>query len=282
MTYQQLISFSKKITKQYGENYYRATLLFPQSIREKVLVYYAWTRIPDEFVDSCENKEDARRNLESWMSDWQKTSSSAFENPETIHQWMYQIFQDSATPQEYAKDFLNSMYMDLEKTTFENYEELREYMHGSAVVVGLTMLSFFGLHKDSLLPGARALGEAMQLVNFIRDIKEDYEVLGRIYMPQEDMHRFGVSEKMIEHGIITSEIQNLLQFQIARCRVLYKEAWTAIEKLPYKLRVPIRIATRNYEGVLEEIEKHNYNVWMKRHSLSKHKKLWIICKSFFV
>lgn len=278
MTYQETLEYSKKITKQYGKNYYRATSLFPKKVREAVYLYYAWMRIPDEYVDSGSLSLDAEVQLKTWMKDWRE----AKQLDTTIHGFMKRCFEKDKVPHEYSNAFLSAMERDLHQTRYGTYGELESYMYGSAVVVGLTMLSFFGLHKEDLIPGATKLGEAMQLANFLRDVREDYDELGRIYLPQEDMNRFGVTEQDIAGHTMSDNFKNLMKFEIARCCDLYAQAWPAIKKLPWRLQFSIRIATRNYEGVLSEIEKAEYDIWSKRHSLSKTKKLLVIIKSLFV
>lgn len=278
MTYQEVLKYSKKITKQYGINYYRAASLFPKKVREAVYLYYAWVRIADECVDGDLPPQEAQKSLEGWIQDWQDASVE----DSTIHGYVKQIFQVSQVPSTYPASFLDAMRKDVYQRQYQTYAELGSYMYGSAVVVGLTMLCFFGLHKEDLIPGAKKLGEAMQLANFLRDIREDYDELGRIYLPQEDMKKFGVTDQDIANHILSDNFKNLMKFEIARCRNLYTQAWPAIEKLPWRLKFPIRIATRNYEGVLSEIEKAEYNIWNKKHSLSKTKKLLVIITSLFV
>jgi len=280
MTKKEIIDFSKKIVKKYGKNYYRATSLFPKKVREAVYVYYAWMRIADECVDGELSHFEAEQKLTAWEQDW-NNSVSAGEHV-SIHEYMSELFLHYSVPPQYAEGFLFAMKQDLFKKRYNTYEELEKYMHGSAVVVGLTMLCFFGLHRQDLIPGATKLGQAMQLANFLRDIREDYDDLGRIYLPQEDMARFGLSDNDIANHVLSDNFKKLMQFEIARCRELYAQAWPAIEKLPWRVKFPIRIATRNYEGVLSEIEKSDYDIWSTRHALPKRKKILIIIKSLFV
>lgn len=278
MTLQQTLKFARDITSVYGSNYYRATSLFPKKVREAVYLYYAWVRIADECVDGNLSPQEAEQSLEEWIQDWR---NSRMGDP-TIHGYLKQYFEISQVPDVYPESFLDAMRKDVHQHQYQTYRELESYMYGSAVVVGLTMLCFFGLHTKNLIPGATKLGEAMQLANFLRDVREDYDELGRIYLPQEDMQRFGVTDQDIADHTMSDNFKNLMKFEIARCRALYKEAWPAIEQLPWRLKFPIRIATRNYEGVLSEIEKAEYDVWSKKHSLSKLRKLLVIAQSLFI
>lgn len=280
MTYQETLEYSKKITKKYGKNYYRATSLFPKKVREAVYVYYAWVRTADEYVDGELSHFEAEQKLTAWEDNW--IYSDGLQKQVSIHDHMSQIFLSYNVPPQYAEGFLFAMRQDLFKKRYTTYEELERYMYGSAAVVGLTMLCFFGLHRQDLIPGATKLGQAMQLANFLRDVREDHDELRRIYLPQEDMSRFGVTNEDIANHVLSDNFKSLMNFEIARCRDLYAQAWPAIAKLPWRLKFPIRIATRNYEGVLIEIEKAGYNIWTTRHSLSKIRKIMVIIKSLFV
>jgi len=281
MNYQDIVYYSKLITKKYGSNYYYATSLFPEKIREAVYVYYAWTRIPDEYVDGGLTKFEANKKLAHWKHEWLQASTGQKQGS-SIHNHMHRLFLQYKVPLQYAEDFLFAMQQDISQVRYTSYNELEKYTHGSAVVVGFTMLCFFGLYKKNLLPGARALGQAMQLINFLRDIREDVDDLGRIYIPQEDMDRYSVLEEDIIKHVYSDNFKRLMKFEIDRCRALYKKAWPAIEKLPWRIKFPIRIATRNYEGVLKEIEKADYDIWNTRHGLSKIKKLVVLIRSLFV
>lgn len=270
--------YSKQITKQYGKNYVRAVSLFPSRVRCAVYVYYAWLRHADEYVDGLEASPE---KLSQWVKDWYCVVEGQVSGDD-LQTEIFRLHGLYAIPLEYAHSFLQSMVQDVSVSRYEHYKDLESYMYGSAVVVGLTMLCFFGLHKENLIPGATKLGEAMQLANFLRDVREDYDELGRIYLPQEDMQRFGVTEQDIAGHTMSDNFKDLMRFEIQRCRNLYKEAWPAIEKLPWRIKFPIRVATRNYEGVLNEIEKAEYDVWSKKHSLSKSRKLLVIAQSLFV
>lgn len=281
MTYKEVLQYSISITKRYGINYYRATTFFPHIIREAVFLYYAWMRIPDEYVDAKENQDNKSKLLNEWISDWDQTVLGT-RDLKDIHWYMKKTFEKYAVPETYSKHFLQAMSQDLQQKEYTSYSELEKYMYGSAVVVGLSMLCFFGLHEEKRLSSARSLAKAMQMTNFLRDIQEDFEVLGRIYMPQDEMKKFGVSVDDIAKANNNENWKKFMQYQIVRCRDLYAKAWVGIEELPWKLKFPIRIATRKYEGILSEIEKAGYDVWLKKHSLSPFQKKLIISKSIFI
>ena len=281
MTYKEVLQFSEDVTKRYGVNYYRATTFFPRRIREAIFVYYAWLRVVDEYVDAECNQSNKEKLLHVWTQDWNKTCQHQ-RNIQDIHWYILQIFHRYNVPLKYADAFLHAMSQDVQKTVYANYKELEEYMYGSAVVVGLTMLYFFGLHQEKRLKNAQSFAEAMQMTNFLRDISEDFQVLGRIYMPEDEMKKFGVSVQNITEKQNSPEWKSFIKFQIQRCRDLYEQAWIGIEELPWKIKFPIRVAARKYEGILDEIEKADYDIWSKKHVLPSYKKKIITIKSIFI
>lgn len=282
MNQEELLVYCKNITKEYGSNYYRATSLFPREVRDAVYVYYTWLRIPDEIVDSSTDVKNMASDLQKWIFQWVSLTQGERQDGVGIHSLFWGICQKYNVPLEYSYSFLRSMELDLHKKEYKTYDDLYEYIYGSACVVGLTLLHIFNLQKKELIPYATLLGEAMQLVNFLRDIQEDFELRQRVYIPLDDLHRFGVSVDDIARKNHSNNFRKLMQYEIKRCREKYKDAWVGIEKLPWRLKFPIRVATRNYEGVLQEIEKNDYNIWYQKHGLSKFKKIVIIIKSIFI
>jgi len=281
MTYKEVLQFSQDTIKRYGVNYYRATNFFPRKIREVVFLYYAWVRTADEYVDAQENQNVQAELLHSWIQDWQTTLKGE-RDIEDIHWYMKKAFQQYHVPLEYADAFLKAMSQDIGQKRYSNYVELEEYMYGSAVVVGFTMLYFFGLYDQKRLKSAQAFAEAMQMTNFLRDIQEDFEILGRVYMPEDEMNHFEISLEDIKLKRNSTAWKNFMKFQIQRCRDLYQKAWVGIEDLPWKLKFPLRVAARKYEGILDEIEKSNYDIWSKKHVLPSWKKKIITVISIFI
>jgi phytoene synthase len=158
------------------------------------------------------------------------------------------------------------MAMDLTVTSYEKYEDLMEYVYGSAAVIGLQMVHVLGTvngkKSDALIP-AEKLGIAFQLANFIRDVGEDLE-RGRVYLPLQELKQYGVSREMLEKRVLTPQIIEALKFQIARVKTLQQEANAGIELLSPDSRPCIRAASELYCGIVDEVEKIDYNVFEKR------------------
>ena len=169
--------------------------------------------------------------------------------------------------------FLRSMTMDLTVETYETWDDLLDYMDGSAAVIGEMMLPILEpTSYEEALPHARDLGNAFQLTNFLRDIDEDLD-RGRQYVPQEDIRRFGAD---LSARRVTPEFVELMRFEIGRCRELYRSADIGIAMLPDRSAKTIRAAHTLYGRILDEIEAQNYDVFTSRASVSTFEKARLV------
>lgn len=270
MTLDQAYRECARIQEKHGKSYYFATRFFDREQRHAVNALYAFFRLPDEMVDR-ESLENATKSLEKWESDWMAVMAGAT----TTHPVLMaakDVFDRYQIPTQYASDFLEAMKQDLSKTRYANYDELRGYMFGSAAVVGLMLTHIIGWDKSSSADAVRgpatALGEAMQLTNFLRDIGEDYRDRGRIYLPQDELAHFGLTDADIANGIVTPAFVGMMKWQIARANTLYEEANEGIKLLNSKGRFPVRLASDLYRFILDKIEQNHYDVFTKRASTS--------------
>jgi phytoene synthase len=167
-------------------------------------------------------------------------------------------------PKRYFDELIEGMYMDLNKNRYKNFTELYDYCYKVAGVVGLIMLQIFGYTNTGAEKHAKELGIAMQLTNVLRDIKEDYQ-RNRIYLPEDEMNKFGVSEDAIAKGQINENLVSLLKFQIKRARELYNNSSKGIELIAgLKSRLVVSMMKDMYAGILQSIEKNHYDVFSKR------------------
>ncbi len=166
-------------------------------------------------------------------------------------------------PVEHFEAFLTSMRMDLTVTGYPTYADLERYMYGSAAVIGLLMVPILEPVDDAAYLPARALGEAFQLTNFIRDVGEDLR-RGRVYLPQEDLARFGVTRADLAGPTPNDRVTALLRFEIDRTRALYREAAPGIELLHPTSRDCVATALRLYGGILDAVERSGYDVLSTR------------------
>ena len=258
----------KRLNSLHGKTYYLATLLLPRAKRPHVHALYGFARYADEIVDDLQStltpqeKSDALRR---W-SDQMLQDISNGRSSDHVGRALVDTVQRFEIPIAYFEAFLHSMAMDLTVTEYQSYEDLMEYVYGSAAVIGLQMVHVLGAlegKKDAALPLAEKLGISFQLANFIRDVGEDLE-RGRVYLPLAELQKFGVSRKMLEARQITPQIIEALKFQIARVRELQKQADEGILMLSADSRPCIKAASELYCGIVDEVEKIDYDVFNKR------------------
>lgn len=264
----------RRLHKEFGSTYYFSSRRFPKATRRRVDSVYGFVRVPDEWVDNPGHKsEDEVRRL---LTDYRRQLVQGIEGVPPSHP-VLRAFCDTmhATNMDLEEPtlFMDAMEQDLDQQRYEVYEDLRHYMRGSAASVGLMMCWVTGAPLyDEPRNGAIALGEAMQLTNFLRDIAEDYR-RGRIYIPLEDMDRFGVGEDVIAQGKVTPEFKKLMEFEIERARDLYRQADDAMIYVPKKMRLPVRLARVLYSRILVKIEELNFDVFSQRAHTTKLEKL---------
>lgn len=268
----------KSIIKSYGTGYYRATLLFPKKIREAIWILYSFVRIPDEIVDN--SLDNAEALLNEWKSKWHSLIQSSIKTDNEIMNSFAVVAREYKIPNEYVDIFLDAMKQDLYKSRYATYKELEDYMHGSATVVGYMISHVIGF-KDGALPYAKALAEAFQMTNFLRDIKSDYEERGRIYLPKEDLDRFGVTEDHISRGIVDESWKKLMHFEIERTYKLYDKGVKGISFLDKDGRRAVYASALVYKEILDLIEKSQYDIFSKRVVVSPFRKTVLIFKSLW-
>ncbi|MCS7190951.1 MAG: phytoene/squalene synthase family protein [Fimbriimonadales bacterium] len=166
-------------------------------------------------------------------------------------------------PLRYPLAFLDAMRMDLERTRYATFEELQNYTWGSASVVGVMLCYIFGATAPETLRYASTMGLAMQMTNFLRDVGEDWQ-RGRVYLPQDELAQFGISEAQIAQGVVDERWRAFMRFQIDRCRALYAEAEQGIPLLPRAVQYPVLLGSRLYARILNAIERNDYEVFRQR------------------
>lgn len=271
----------KRLNALHGKTYYLATLLLPAKKRPPVHALYGFARYADEIVDdlaSTLSEEEKAHELRTWgagvLADLRRRESN-----DLIGRALVDTVNTYSIPLEYFEAFMKSMEMDLTVTRYNNYDELMTYVYGSAVVIGLEMLPILGYSDPRAIEAATALGTAFQLANFIRDIGEDID-RGRIYMPLDELARFGVSEEMLLRRDLTPEIVEAIKFQIARVRDLQERAEAGIQYLDPISRPCIRAASELYCGIVDEIEANGYDIFNKRATTSSLRRLRVAGLAF--
>ena len=264
----------RELNKQHGKTYYLATLLLPPDKRPYVHALYGFARYADEIVDdlaSTLTDDEKASALKTWGDEFLKLFESGDTSDpvciavlDTVRRWNI--------PKAHFEAFLHSMTMDLSITEYQTYEDLYEYVYGSAAVIGLQMVPILEPTDDAAYTYATDLGVAFQLANFIRDVGEDLE-RGRVYLPLQELAQFGVTREMLEKRTLTPQITEALQFQIARVRQLEEQSRAGISMLDKSAQPCIETARILYCGIVDAVENIDYDVFNRRATVSLYRRL---------
>ena len=271
----------KRLNALHGKTYFLATLLLPKAKRPFVHALYGFARYADEIVDDLASELSVAEKAEA-LSSWGNTVLADLKkgtSQDHVGRALIDTVNRFDIPHEHFEAFLHSMTMDLTVQEYESYEDLLEYVYGSAAVIGLQMVPILGpLHNDAFA-AAEKLGIAFQLANFIRDVDEDLD-RGRVYLPIKELAQFGVTREMLEERVLTPEIIEALKFQIARVRQLQAEAAPGIAMLEATSRPCIEAASTLYCGIVDEVEKIGYDIFNQRAKTSKARRIRVAGKAF--
>lgn len=280
---EQAYAHCKALTAAHGRTYYLGTQLLSPPRRRGVYALYGFARMVDDIVDTTAGPGRLGR-----IDDIETDLHSALADPGHRAQSLEVLaLADTVTafeiPPEYFDAFLRSMRMDLPESElhvdrYRTMGQLRDYMYGSASVIGLEILPILGTVGDSdeAAIAARALGDAFQLTNFIRDAGEDLD-RGRIYLPTDELAAFGVDESMLRrcrrNGQVPPELRRALAHVIAMTRAEYRLAEPGIDRLSPASRPGIRAALTMYRAILDHVEDSGYQVLTQRARLSRPERL---------
>ena len=251
MTLAQSYDACRSVAAEHGRSYFLATRLLPAWKRPSVHALYAFARVADDLVDVSGDDLDRV---------WDSPVVPAFRD--TLDRW--------GIPWDHVEAFLASMRMDLAVTSYDTWEDLQGYVHGSAAVIGLMMLPVLEpvVPPELAAPYAADLGVAFQLTNFLRDVGEDLD-RGRLYLPLEDLDRFGVTRAELEARRLTPGVRALLAFEVARARSLYAVAVQGIRLVHPSSRPCLELAAAVYGGILDEVERQGFPVLERRVAVSR-------------
>ncbi len=260
----------RRIHEAHGRTYYLATRLLPRARRPDVWALYAFARVADELVDAPGSHPPDPAVLLAWRERAMRSMRSASppdsgDQPVLAATW-HTIRRFGLDP-DLLEELLDSMVMDLTVSRYATWEELRGYMRGSAAVIGELMAPLLGASGPDALGRAAALGEAFQLTNFIRDVGEDY-IRGRIYLPQTDLARFGVSEDLLAHAVHTRapspQVRSLVAFEVRRATGLYASAQPGLRMVDARSQPCLEAAFTLYRRILHRVIANDFNVFERR------------------
>ncbi|HRD21646.1 MAG TPA: phytoene/squalene synthase family protein [Candidatus Nanopelagicus sp.] len=275
----------KRLNSLHGKTYFLATKFLPPNKRPFVHALYGFARYADEIVDDLQSTLTDSEKI-SALNSWSETILSDIrsgKSNDTIGLALVDTVNRFNIPIAYFEAFLHSMSMDLHINEYQTYEDLYEYVYGSAAVIGLQMIPILGVVSPGSIEeanyAAEKLGVAFQLANFIRDVSEDLD-RGRVYLPIEELSSHNVTREMLEQRHLTKEIKNALQEQISRVRKLQKESSAGIKLLQPSSRACIEAASELYCGIVDEVEKIDYEIFKTRAKTSNWRRLKVALPAY--
>ncbi len=250
---------AKKIFKKSSKTYYNAAILFPKEISKDVQIIYGFVRKADNFADNIPSDAKGLKEFEKEFEKCLKTSKSKDE----IVQDFCDLYKAKKFQKKWVEAFFSSMKQDLKNPKMKTYKETKKYIYGSAEVIGLMMAKTIGVKKEGF-PYAKKLGEAMQLINMIRDVDEDNK-LGRQYLPINEMKGFELSPEYAN----TKPFKKYIKKQLERYKKSQKEAQKGYKYIPKNCLPAIKTAADMYKWTAKQIEKNPSIIFQKKVKPSK-------------
>ncbi|MFG1778641.1 phytoene/squalene synthase family protein [Micromonospora sp. NPDC049051] len=274
----------RELHKRHGRTYYLATRLLPTWKRRHVHALYGFTRYADEIVDRTEELPPAERaaRLDDWAGRFVAGLHGEPVDDPLLPAVLHTIAVFDLDRDDFAS-FLKSMAMDLTVTSYRTYDQLLDYMEGSAAVIGTMMLPILGSSDPAAArEPARQLGFAFQLTNFIRDVAEDLD-RGRTYLPDDDMAQFGVTrEELVEARArrhATPRIRELIAYEVTRAQTHYAAAAPGITLLAPASQACMRTAYALYGGILDEVAARDYDVFAGRALVPQRRRMAVAARA---
>lgn len=289
----QAYEICRKETQQWAKTFYLGTLLLPQEKRKAIWAIYVWCRRTDEIMDSAEASTKSQDELSDKLDEWEENTKNVFKG--NIKSELDSVLLDTIEkyPQSIQPylDMIDGQRMDLNKFRYKDFDELKLYCYRVAGTVGLMTQNVMGIDSAytsapwSAMPdpseAAIALGIANQLTNILRDVGEDRQ-RGRIYLPQADIEKFNYSEEELLQGKINKQWKSLMDFQLTRAREWFQKSEDGIKWLSSDARWPVWTSLRLYRGILDSIERLDYDVFNNRAFVKNSVKALEIPISFLI
>jgi phytoene synthase len=263
-----------RVARSRAKNFYYSFVLLSAQQRKAMCAIYAFMRYCDDLSDE---PGATRAPIDRWRADLDEALQGRF-SKHPVWPAFHHTVRRFGIPHEYFHQMIEGVTSDLQPRRIETFDELYRYCYQVASVVGLTIIHIFGFDTRSALPLAEKCGIAFQLTNILRDIREDAG-LGRIYIPGEDLRRFGVTEDDLREGNRSEAFLQLMRFEAARARRYYNESAPLLDLIHPRSRSSLWALIAIYSRLLERIEGKNYDVFSQRVRLSLVEKSWIVVRA---
>jgi phytoene synthase len=260
-----------------GSSFYYSFMFLPPERRRAITALYAFCREVDDVVDECQDTQIAATKLAWWRQELDRLYAGKPEHPVT--QALQTVLPEFSLPQEQLLEIIDGMEMDLQQTRYLDFKALSLYCYRVASVVGLLAAEIFGYKDRGTQKYAHDLGMAFQLTNIIRDVGEDAR-RGRVYLPIDELKRFGVPVADILNSHYSDNFRKLMEFQIERAEHYYAQAMSELPDIDRKTQRPGLVMAAIYRTLLDEIKRDGCQVLSQRTSLTPLRKLWIAWRTW--
>lgn len=267
----------REIQKQTGTTFYFATRFLPQSIQEDTYVLYSFFREADEIVDTTNPDPNQKDKLEKLR----KGAKGELETDDVVVDAFNEVRKQNNIKLDDIDAFIDSMIMDINKNSYEDFNDLQIYIDGSASAVGRMMVSIMDIETQDALLHATVLGEAYQMTNFLRDIQEDIELYNRVYIPNNTLDKFDISRHDIKEGNINKSFKKAMEYELQRTEELYKKGVRGIKYIPEDAQFGVFLSAVLYSEYHKMIRDCDYNVYDNNLELSKTDKIRMFIRSYW-
>jgi len=272
------VARSKAIQQRTGKTFHVATRLLPERVREATYVLYAFFRVADEVVDDAGDATPEQQRQQ--LAEIRACALGETDTDDPVLSAFSELREEYDLAAADIETFLDAMVSDIETDQYDTYAELEAYMDGSASAVGRMMTDVMDpAEPDEALPHATALGEAFQLTNFLRDVREDIIERDRIYLPQSTLETHGVSNEQIENFEMDSKFAAVMQTELHRAEGLYDEGVAGIKYLPEDCQLAVLLAAVLYADHHRLIRSLEYDVLSTTPQLSTSRKLYLLART---
>jgi phytoene synthase len=259
------------ITREHSKSFYFSTAFLPKTKRDAVRAFYAFCRTTDDIVDVSANRTPET------LKQWRMASRLPAREQKHLVLFAWSTIRDRyGIPQKYVEELIDGCEADLHVSRYQTWQELERYCYCVASTVGLVCMHIIGINRDEELEQATHaaidLGIALQLTNILRDVGEDWQ-RGRIYLPQDDLHRFGYTEDDLRQNVIDSRFKALMRFEMDRADAYYDKSMPGIGRLKSDGRLAVAAAAMLYRGILGKIHLNDYDVFHRRAHLTNSEKV---------
>jgi phytoene synthase len=268
--------YCEALTRREAGNFYPAFRLLPARQRQSMCALYAFMRIADDLSDEPGPNDLKRAQLARWREALHEALAGHYRH--TALPALHATVERHQIPAAYLEAVLDGVEMDLEPVVYATFADLRVYCYRVASAVGLACIHVWGFHGAGAQRHAESAGIAFQLTNILRDLGED-AARGRVYVPQEDLKRFGYDAERLRQGVRDPAFHELMRFEVERARRFYDAAAPLVPCLAPAGRAVFLMMARTYRGLLDEIERRDYDVFAGRVRVSRWRKLWFAART---